>query len=256
MMIRRLATRSLYPIFVGSAVAVLVGIGIVYWLGEVDFLASWTLALALLLLGLAPLWWEYRRGTFDLFNLKNAFVGYYIVQFGVWTLWVLVTGDTKFLGDLRAWDTGVQLALLAALAGLGSFFLGYYLHLGDSLGRRLPVCSPHWNSLRLVLLAGLLLFLGILSCSLIVSGWGGWRDFLSELGPARIEGIRGKGYFLLMAWFFPSLVLLFFYAKALESKSGIFYALTGCVFLLQVGIGFSLGYRAYAFFPLLQLFCL
>lgn len=252
----RIAYRSTTSVLfiLGSAVGLLLAFGIL-WVGSVDFAIIWVLAIGLILLGCLPIWADWVRGKLDLFNLRNLFLGYYVLQFGVWAVWIVATGETKFLSSVAAWKIELQLALVYAILGLIAFFMGYRARIGLAIARRLPYFSVQWDSFRLAILTAGLLVLGIYSFYHIISDWGGLWEYVGELGSARLQGIRGKGYFLLMAWFFPTVSLLIFYSKALETRLKVYYTLSILVSLVVVFIGASLGFRAFLILPFLQVLC-
>lgn len=225
------------------------------WSRTLDSAVNWSLALAVVAAGLLPLARDWQRGKFDLLNLRNAFLGYYVLQFGVWALWILATGDTKFFANLDRWQMPLQRALLCALLGVAAFHLGYSRRLGEKLAAYLPHFPGRWREARLWLLTLVLVPLALWSFQVIVAGTGGLSDFVSELAANRTHGIREKGYYLLLAWFGPAVLLLAAYAAAVETRAKKYYALAGGAFLLVVGVGFSLGFRAFVIFPLLQLAC-
>lgn len=246
---------TLLPFLVGCGLAGAAGIGIVLGGQTMDFPLSWVLAAGVVVAGLLPLLLEWGRGEFDLFNLKNAFLGYYVLQFGAWGIWILLTGDTKFLGNLERWRASLEWALLYALVGVLLFHLGYASRLGERLAAHLPHFPGQWEWPRLWLLTLVLLPLALWSFSVIILGVGSWGEFVGELTANRVQGIREKGHYLLLAWFCPTLLLLAAYAAAAETRARKYYLLAGLLLLVVLGIGFSLGYRAFVIFPLLQLVC-
>ncbi|MBI4466939.1 MAG: hypothetical protein HY656_05900, partial [Acidobacteria bacterium] len=248
--------RILVPVVGGCALAAVAGAGIVLWGQAINYGVSWVLALGVIVAGLLPLLREWRQGTFDLFNLKNAFLAYYVMQFGVWGLWILMTGDTKFLGRLDRWREPLEWALLYALLGVLVFHLGYGCRLGERLAAHLPHFPAAWVRIRVWLLALVLLPVGLWSFHAILLGAGSLADFVAELTANRVHGIREKGYYLLFAWFGPTIVMLATYATWVETRAKKYAVLFGILLLLVLGIGVSLGYRAFVIFPLLQLLCL
>lgn len=250
-----LHTSALLSTTLSCALAMLVGAGLVNWLEPIDFLVTWVLAIGLILVALVPIFVEWKRTKLDLFNLKNVFLGYYVLQFGVWTLWILATDDAKFLGNLTAWEKPLQLALLCGIAGIITFHIGYSAKIGQSIARHLPYFSPQWNSTRLAIVTIVLFSLGIFSFHHIMMAWGGLEEYVSELASARVHGIRSMGYFLLMAWYFPTVCLLIFYSKAVESGSKKYYVLFMFMLVTVLGIGLSLGYRGFLILPVMLLVC-
>ena len=247
--------RTRVPLLVVGGVAAAAGGAIVFGSRRLDSAATWALALAVVAAALLPIARDWRRGQLDLLNLRNAFLGYYVMQFGVWALWILATGDTKFIANLDRWQMPLQRALLCALLGVAAFHLGYSRRLGEKLAAYLPHFPGRWREPRLWLLILILVPLALWSFHIIVVGAGSLGDFVAELTANRTHGIREKGYYLLLAWFGPTVLLLATYAEALETRSKKRYALAGALALLAGGIGFALGYRAFVIFPLLQLAC-
>jgi len=247
--------RIVVPLLAAGGLAAVAGGAIVVGSRALDSAVNWALALAVVAAGLLPLARDWQRGKFDLFNLRNAFLGYYVLQFGVWALWILATGETKFIANLDRWQMPLQRALLCALLGVVAFHLGYSRRLGEKLAAYLPHFRGQWRAPRLWLLTLVLVPLALWSFHVIVVGAGSLGDFVAELAANRTHGIREKGYYLLLAWFGPTVLLLATYAWALETRTKKHYALAGGLALLVGGIGFLLGQRAFVIFPLLQMAC-
>jgi len=247
--------RIVVHLLAAGGLAAVAGGAIVVGSHALDSAVNWALGLAVIAAGLLPILRDWHRGHLDLLNLRNAFLGYYVMQFGVWALWILATGDTKFFANLDRWQMPLQRALLCALLGVAAFHLGYSRRLGEKLAAYLPHFPGRWRAPRLWLLVVVLVPLALWSFHVIVTGAGSLADFVAELTANRTHGIREKGYYLLLAWFGPTVLLLAIYAWALETRAKKHYLLAGGLALLAGSIGFLLGYRAFVIFPLLQLAC-
>src|SRR3989338_4112162 len=137
--------RIVVPLLAAGGLGAVAGGAIVVGSRALDSAVNWALALAVVAAGLLPLARDWQRGKFDLLNLRNAFLGYYVLQFGVWGLWILATGDTKFFANLDRWQGPLQRALLCALLGVVAFHLGYGCRLGEKLVAYLPHFSGRWR---------------------------------------------------------------------------------------------------------------
>jgi len=197
---------------------------------------------------------EWKLGEFDLFNLKNAFVAYYLLTFGVWALWILATGEWR-LGRGAVRESSLEISLAYASLGLLAFHLGYYLQAGRRIGRLLPSFSPHWDPLRGASLATAFLFLGTASACYLIRSQGGFSSYVAQLGAARARVMSGSGYMYLMSWFLPAVALLISYGRAVR-PGGRSSLLTSVSLVIVMGFGLVLGYRATLVFPLLQLACM
>ena len=68
----------------------------------------------------APMLLEARRGEFSVFNPKNGFIAYYVVQLGLSALVTLANGSNPEIGLDLATNRGVyEDALLLSIGGLG-----------------------------------------------------------------------------------------------------------------------------------------
>lgn len=234
---------------------VLAGLIVVVWDLSGEHFGTWALAMALFVVGLTPMFIEWKRGEFDPFNLKNAFLAYYLLTFGVWALWILATGDWV-LGRGVVRESSLEISLAYASLGLLAFHLGYYLQVGRRIARLLPSFSPQWDPLRGAFLATAFLFLGTASAYYLIRSQGGFSSYMTQFGAARARVMSGSGYIYLMSWFLPAAALLISYGRAVRRGGGASHLLTFVSLVIVTCFGLVLGYRATLVFPLLQLACM
>lgn len=234
---------------------VLAGLIVVVWGLSGEHLGTWALAMILFVVGLTPMFIEWKRGEFDLFNLKNAFVAYYLLTFGAWAAWILATGDW-WLGRGVVRESSLEISLAYASVGLLAFHLGYYLKVGRRLALLLPSFSPHWDSLRGAFLVTAFLLLGTASACYLIRSQGGFLGYVAQFGASRARVMSGSGYIYLMSWFLPAAALLISYGRAAQPGGRASHVLTFVSLVVVTGFGLVLGYRATLVFPLLQLGCM
>src|SRR5437016_13483647 len=88
---------------------------------------AYFLIVLMLTVGLLPMLVEAVRGRFDPFNLKNAFIAYFLLQLAISALPALMSGRASTFGPDPVLDTGYyEIALSLAVVGLAFFQLGYY----------------------------------------------------------------------------------------------------------------------------------
>lgn len=217
---------------------------------------TWVLIVILVVIALLPLFRELRAGTFDLFNSKNFFLFYYLMQLAFFPAYVLRghEGGTNLF--LRADDINGRLFYTAtteaALIGLLAFYAGYYSNLFTSPGSG-DVRPREWSSRRVHIAA--LLFCSIGGAAMIAFIWkhGGVLAFLSDLGYWRSIGMIGEGYLLFpMTVIFPAGALIY-YCWVASRRAG-----HGRIFWATFAFGFSLiptlmiGFRGILVFSGLQ----
>ena len=87
-----------------------------------------TLVFIMCIVGFYPMYLEIKSGEFDLFNIKNAFILYFIIQLGFSGL---ISINSKYPSEIGISHTAYSFyytkAFLFSLIGLFFFQLGYYL---------------------------------------------------------------------------------------------------------------------------------
>jgi hypothetical protein len=175
-----------------------VGIGVFYFADNVKYLLPWFLVFMLFIVALVPVFVELYRKKFDLFNLKNVFVGYYLMQFGIWPVWVLINEPihnpyVPFVVTVQ--DKSWSVALFYALIGLFFFNIGYYMKLGDILSTKLFYFSNRIKSLNFYIAELFLIFVALLSSILLIGGAStGLIYFVTHIDKFRTTSLLGTGY--------------------------------------------------------------
>src|SRR2546425_1086760 len=76
---------------------------------------TWSLVFLVFIASVLPVVHDIQKGRFDVLEVKNLVVGYYLMQFGVWSIIVLVTEETKWPIPV---DDTFNLALLYSVIGI------------------------------------------------------------------------------------------------------------------------------------------
>jgi len=213
------------------------------------------LVLALVIVGFGPMVLEFRAKKFDIFNIKNAFILYYIIQLGFSGLISIKSTYPSEIGLSPVTYRGYYIeALIAALIGLLCFQLGYYF-LGNS---RLKI-PRSWNirfkKLNVSLVILLYFGIGFIAAAILVLKSGGLSQFLNERETFRTEGISGQGYLVypathLLTQAVVVYMLYIFYTKKAVTK----IHLLSIFLLLVVSIApaFIMGFRGLIVLPILE----
>jgi len=238
-----LKTWSKTSLFVVLLSNLSIGIGVVYFANNVEYPLLWLLVFVLFIVALTPIFIELRKGKFDLFNLKNAFVGYYLTQFGVWTVWVLINGPIH--NPYVPFVVAVQykpwiVALSYALIGLIFFYLGYYMRLGYLFSTKLFYFSSRIKALNFYVAELALIFAALLSVILLVKTSAGLIYFVTHIDEFRTTSLLGKGYLYYGISLLSIAYLIFSIYTILKHRCQIF----NYIFLLIiVSISLLVGFR-------------
>jgi hypothetical protein len=216
------------------------------------------LALALIAIAFVPMVLEARRGLFEPFNPKNAFVAYLALQLGISGLVTLMTGRAAPINlDPASHYAAYVRALLVANAGLFAFLFGYYFQRSASV--RLP--SPWratWISSRVAPLAILYGVVAISTFAILLRNNGGLSAFLAQRETFRAGGLIGQGYLIFPAMALGPLAVFIVLADMARRQPltlGRRIALLS-VFGLSLVPGFLLGFRSAFLLPAVQLLVL
>jgi len=188
--------RAIFGLVWMLVVGVLGGGLLLLVLDRMERVRLWGLIGLLVALGLYPLFRDWRRDEFDLFNARNIFVALFLMHNAVWTAHILSTGLPRFLPPVEEWTRTLLLALVYALLGLATFHVGYSVQTGRTLASRAPRLSREWNWSGVQTLSVLLPVAGTLSYSYLMLSSGGVMEYLSDLGTNRTEGLVGRWYFV------------------------------------------------------------
>jgi oligosaccharide repeat unit polymerase len=235
------------------AVGVLGGGLVLLVLDRMERVRLWGLIGLLIALGLYPLFRDWRRDEFDLFNARNIFVALFLMHNAVWTAHILLTGLPRFLPPVEEWTRTMLLALVYALFGLATFYLGYSVQTGRTLASRAPKLSREWNWPGVQTLSLLLLLGGTLSYSYLMFRAGGVMEYVSDLGTNRTEGLVGRWYFVWGAAQMVSLALIVSWIGFLRIRSKLLAAMCAVNLAVLLGMALTIGYRSFIALPLVQM---
>jgi hypothetical protein len=149
---------------------------------------------------IAPFYIERQHKSFDLFNAKNVFVLYILMQFVLWPTWVILAGYQSWAGGtaitfLRARYEAALWGMGCVIAGLFAFYLGYYLSAPGRLGGLYRQASFRIHRPWLFnLIVGVLTIVGFLSFLLLLRGQGDVSYFLLYIDEFRSFELLGTGY--------------------------------------------------------------
>jgi hypothetical protein len=235
-------------------VGLCVGIGVIYFVNNVEFPLLWFLVFMLFVIGLAPMCVEWRNGTFDLFNIRNAFVGYYIILFGIGSIWAIIKNElflgVYFVSSVAENSQVIALALLYSVLGLVSFYVGYYLKFGR-LSKRLPYFFKNAYSIKLWMVGSFLIFITAISSWILIERGGGLIYFINHIDEFRTSAKMFGSAYLYLGISLSSISLLLFSAHAFsKNKNPILIYL---FFLFVAGFSLFMGFRIMLIFTLVYL---
>lgn len=204
--------------------------------------------------GLLPFLIEIKNGSFSLFNLKNPFIVYFIIQIGVSGCIAILAGEASPVSlDPVQYVDAYEKAFIASILGLLAFYLGYYL-----FGRNIIIASARarvmsWATDRYKWVSGVYLLIGMMAFILLIQSSGGLLDFIRNRDGWRAGGLVGQGYLM-----YPSTTLLsiaaMVYLIGSSTKTTRSNIARIMVIVSSLIPAFYLGFRSVLVLPLIQYF--
>lgn len=253
-------SKTLYQPLLFALLFIVLGIIIIFQLVfQYSYGLSYLLLGWLLAVGLWPMVQEVRYGKFNIYNAKNLFIIYYLVQLGFYTVYIFLTGTTiipwlspSFKENALLYESALALSVL----GLSSFLFSYNLGFGKSLTRRLPSFAD-WQRGRPIILVYGIVALGYMSTAYLFAMSGGISAFLVNLDLWRTTGLLGHGYLI-----YPATTLLQMAASIylIDNSRRLHRRTFRFKVLLLITLcclpSLFMGFRHALFFPILQYSCI
>jgi len=214
------------------------------------------LILLIFLVGLGPLLFEIKSNTFELFNIKNSFIIYYILQFGVSGFISISTNNVSQISlDPILYKDYYVKALIAALLGLFFFQLGYFFT-RLKYSSQSPQKYNRWSSVNKNVTIALYFLIGLCAFVKFLTSNGGLSAFIEQVETFRAGGISGQGYLILpftqLLTIASSISLVFLAGLSRSSESN----LKKSIFLILLASlpSIILGFRSLLILPFLTYF--
>ena len=206
-----------------------------------------------------PWFAEALNGRFDIFNIKNVFLLYILLQFSIWPIFIkvgeivfLFGHEVMFVGDL--YDSFIK-GQYFVLTGLVFFYIGYYLirhsgvvKRGESRFSQNPVLFLTWDNGRVFFVYWISLAVALLAFITMMSRYGGLVFYIQNIDLLRTTEAAGWGIFLypLIA---SQIGVAVFTAHSFAKRRYEWFAVLGI--LVIVGFGFVIGIRTLVIAPLI-----
>jgi len=209
----------------------------------------------ILIFAFYPMFKEIRNGNFEIFNFKNAFVLYYVIQLcfsGI--LSIIFPVESVITMDLIGESIFIyyQKAFLAALLGIIFFNFGYYLF---NKKIKIPLfLSTKWRKSNVYLVSGLYFIIGFISFFYLIQNGGGLVQFLNNIEGFRAGGLVGQGFLMYPSTRLLTLAVLiifiwtFLNVERLKVNKTIFFSLI----FLSILPATMLGFRGLMLLPLIN----
>ena len=215
------------------------------------------LAFLIIIVGIIPIIVELFYNKFDIFNFKNAFILYYIIQLAFSGLISISTNNVSVISlDPVIYQNFYIKSLFASLLGIFFFQLGYYTS-GTKSYTVPKFLLFKWKKVNTLLLVFGFIIIGYISFFFLLINNGGISQFLIDREGFRAGGSSGQGFLL-----YPSTQLLaiasFMYLIFITNKStdGFEQKRSNFIpsFLLLVAIlpPFIIGFRGLIILPLVS----
>tara|TARA_B100000963_G_scaffold91149_1_gene78450 strand:+ start:1159 stop:2514 length:1356 start_codon:yes stop_codon:yes gene_type:complete len=178
------------------------------------------LSFLVLCLFIVPIIYEINTNKFDVFNIKNGFLFYLVLQ-------VLVSGlisiniDFDEVTSLSLKYSGTQLiyfnkAILALFLALFFFQLGYYL---TKKSIKIPSKFPqNFKNRRVNFCLAIFIFIGYVSFLILINNNGGLRSFVENIETFRAGGLVGQGFLIYPATRLMSISVCIYLIYILSNK--------------------------------------
>ncbi len=202
-----------------------------------------------------PIIYEINTNKFDIFNIKNGFLFYLVLQ-------VLVSGlisiniDFDDVTSLSLKYSGTQLiyfnkAVLALFFALIFFQLGYYL---NNKSFKIPPKFPEKFKKRKVnFCLTLFLILGYVSFIILINNNGGLSSFIENTETFRAGGLIGQGFLIYPATRLISIsvciYLIYIFSNKLQTRSK---KIIFIIILLSLVPAYFMGFRSFLIIPLIS----
>jgi hypothetical protein len=217
---------------------------------------EYLLIFLIILVGLGPLFLEIKYNIFELFNIKNSFIIYYILQFGVSGFISIKTKNVSQIAlDPILYKDYYIKALIAALLGLVFFQLGYYFTRFKYSYSSLKKYNK-WSSINKNSIIALYFLIGLFAFVKFLTSNGGLSAFLDQVEAFRAGGISGQGYLILpftqLLTIASSISLVFAAGHSNSSRSNF----KNSIFLIIIASlpSLILGFRSLLILPFLTYF--
>lgn len=230
------------------------GLLLLWAANHVQFLLIWVLAVFLLVLGYLPLYWEWRRDSFDLLNIRNAFVIFFLLQNAVWTIYILSTDRTLLPSfDLHASGDTLALATFYSILALASFHWGYYTRFGQKFSAQLPAIPGQWSWEAVTFLSVGFVIFGSSIFLVLMRISGGVISYMADWGFQQQVGLSGRWYLVWASSTLLSFPLLMLFTAAVIRRNRTCYVLAFLSLIVLAITSLTIGFRAMIVMPILQI---
>jgi len=217
------------------------------------------LSVLILLVAFIPIINEIKHDQFDGFNLKNAFILYYIIQLclsGLLSLYFPSPFKSTTSMDIEGPQNIIYLqkAFFASFLGISFFQFGYYF----TDNRKIKIFSflpGTWRKNNVILILVVYFTLGIIGSILLIKSYGSLKNFLDSREEFRAGGLIGKGVFIYPATrLLTFAVLIFTIWKLRTFTKNNKYPLKKPIILLTLSIipALSMGFRGLLILPFIS----
>lgn len=212
------------------------------------------LVFLIVIVGFVPMVIEFKCKRFDVFNIKNAFIVYYVIQLGFSGLISIKSKYPSEIGLSPVYYYNYYiLALFASLVGLLSFQLGYYF----TSNKRFKIpdsWKANFKGINSIYILLGYLSIGFIAFFLLILKGGGLSQFLNNREEFRAGGLIGQGYLIYPATHLltQGVVVYAFYIFGKQNiKRRHIFSLFFFLFLSIVP-SFLMGFRGLIVLPILE----
>lgn len=198
-----------------------------------------------------PIFLEIQRKQFDAFNIKNAFILYYVIQLGFSGLISLYADLPSELSINPILDVKFYTqSFYAALLGLICFQFGYYFTNNTTL--KIPVFFKFkWKKSNVYFVLFFFSIFGIISFFLLIKNYGSIGEFIANRESFRTNEMTGQGIFVYPSTHLFNLgVLIFILFRLNNNKKGFLFL--AILLLISILPSVVLGFRAFMILPILE----
>jgi len=209
----------------------------------------------IIIVAFVPIIREIQKGVFDIFNAKNAFILYYVIQLcfsGLLSIYFPTKGVTSL--SLYGHDRMnlFENAFLLSLTGIFFFQIGYY---SCNKSIKIPLGLPSiWKKTNVYIIVNLYLVIGLFSYLFLIKNNGGFSGFAESREEFRAGGMIGQGFLIYPSTTLIAIVMLIYSIWHYKDNQENNKSNKNIIFLLLCSIipSFLLGFRGFIILPVIS----
>lgn len=203
------------------------------------------------LVGIIPIFIEIVRGSFDIYNLKNSFIIYYLIILSFSGFLTVNYGSIYIMNlDIDMYYGDYLKSAILILLGLLFFQIGYYQK-GFTIIRLPKIFVYKWYvNYKNIILSSLAAVISLIYLFYIN---GGYYSFIDNREYWRTTGLIGQGYVIFPATSFLQLSVFLYFIKSIDDNKSHGLIKVFIIMLLSIMPLIILGFRSLLLIPVIKM---